>query len=206
MGLPITFQGRGHVQADLQGKLMNLLGVQGRIWILAIIAVYLVPHLHQVSGGLILFLIPTELVVPENPKVINPMLIHPALKGPSLTGLQKYLTVKGRIPFLEAQTKSLQHFWPLNSLFPSSKLDLYLSILEVPENWKWQRPLPPLRIKTSVWTAYSNRVLITKESGNREKGPSPWQWGHKKMRRRNIWVVPPGRIAAPCTPAWRNRP
>lgn len=110
MRLPITLQGRGHVQADLQGKLANLLGVQGRIWILAIVAVHLVPHLHQFSGSLILLLASTELVVPENPKVIKPILIHPALKGPSLTGLQKYLTVTGRIPFLGVQTKSLQHF------------------------------------------------------------------------------------------------
>ena len=96
MGLPITLQGRGHVQTDQQGKLVNLLGVQGRIWILAIVAVHLVPHLHQFSGRLILLLASTELVVPENPKVIKVMLIHPALKAPSLTGHQQYLTVTGR--------------------------------------------------------------------------------------------------------------
>lgn len=96
MGLPITLQGRDHVQTDQQGKLVNLLGVQGRIRILAIVAVHLVPHLHQFSGRLISLLASTELVVPENPKVIKVMLIHPALKGPSLTGHQKYLTVTGR--------------------------------------------------------------------------------------------------------------
>ena len=96
MGLPITLQGRDHVQTDQQGKLVNLLGVQGRIRILAIVAVHLVHHLHQFSGRLISLLASTELVVPENPKVIKVMLIHPALKGPSLTGHQKYLTVTGR--------------------------------------------------------------------------------------------------------------
>lgn len=130
MGLPITLQGRGHVQTDQQGELVNLLGVQGRIWILAIVAVHLVPHLHQFSGRPILLLASTELVVPENPKVIKIMFIHLALKGPSLTGCQKYLTVTGR----DSVSGSLQHFWPLNIIFPPSKLYLYPSIVEVPEN------------------------------------------------------------------------
>lgn len=130
MGLPITLQGRGHVQTDQQGKLVNLLGVQGRIWILAIVAVRLVPRLHQFSGRPILLLASTELVVPENPKVIKIMLIHPAQKGPSLTGRQKYLTVTGR----DSVSGSLQHFWPLTIVFPPSKLYLYPSIVEVPEN------------------------------------------------------------------------
>lgn len=75
------------------------------------------------------------------------------------------------------------------------------STVEASEPLRWWRTILPPRRETDVWTACSNRVLITAGPGRERRATSPYLLGPSSTQRRNAGVEP-GRIRS--SPTWKS--